>query len=100
MTLECPFCGAEVEIEDHDLAAGVGIECEECQASLIVDHNGDEFELIEDDDEDWELSEDDLAAMKDALKAEGDEDDADDLDADLGDEDAEDGNDGPDEPTD
>lgn len=101
MKLECPVCEAKIEVEGDDLDEGVEIECEECNSALIVDHNGVEFELVENDDEDWDPeTEDDLDAMKDALDAEASEDDADDLDADLDDEDAEDADDGPDEPTD
>jgi len=66
MELECPVCGALIELDEEEIEVGEEIECPECGALLVVVKRGrkmylkpaeeeEEEEYVEDEDEiDWE----------------------------------------------
>jgi alpha-aminoadipate carrier protein LysW len=54
--IECPECGADIDVEEDELDEGETILCEECGRSFLV-ASVDPLEL-EPEDEDFDLDED------------------------------------------
>jgi len=54
--IECPECGADIDVEEDELDEGETILCEECGRSFLVT-SVDPLEL-EPEDEDFDLDED------------------------------------------
>jgi lysine biosynthesis protein LysW len=73
--IECPECGAEIDVEEDELDEGESILCEECGRNFVVS-SVDPLELEEDDD----LDEDD--EFDDDFDEEDDEEDDEDDDKD------------------
>ncbi len=73
--IECPDCGADIDVEEDELDEGESILCEECGKNFVVasldplelepdddefeDEDFDDFEEGEEDEEDEELDEED-----------------------------------------
>lgn len=63
--IECPECGADIDVEEEELDEGESILCEECGRNFIVSSVDpvelalDDEELEDDEDFDEEFEEDD-----------------------------------------
>lgn len=57
MELECPVCGAPIELDEDEIEIGEQIECPECGALLEVKRRGKRIYLEPVEEEEWEEEE-------------------------------------------
>ncbi len=57
MELECPLCGALIELDEEEVEVGEEIECPECGALLVVRKRGKRIYLEPAEEEEEEFEE-------------------------------------------